>query len=397
MSKKYGVGLAGQASFMAESMMGDLGDGEDSLAPPMVKLGDASIAAPFTSKLPSIRSCVDIIRQGHCTLVSTVQQQQILMLHCLISAYSLSALSLEGSRSSEPQLIASGMLLSVASIAFSFARPLEKLSPTLPLASIFHPALMLSVLGQLAIHATCMLYSMQMAKSFMSDAELKAAIAFQRQQEKLEEAGTEQDESAAKHKPNLLNTIVFLVETAQQVAVMLVNYKGRPWMRGATENPALLYSLAACVAGIVVAAWEVLPYLNTTLGLVPLPTDAMRYTLLQILAITLLGSLLWDRLCVALFAPRIFAAQMRELASLSLGDFWGPNSPKYVLTAAVAGAWLYYTEGNIVLAGLAYFAYKKFIKDPREAAAAAAAAGGQPGQAQPAAGGRPKARYQAAD
>ena len=41
-----------------------------------------------------------------------------------------------------------------------------------------------------------------------------------------------------------------------QVSVMLVNYKGRPWMRGATENVALLYSLAACVAGVVVAAWE---------------------------------------------------------------------------------------------------------------------------------------------
>ena len=227
------------------------------MQPPMVKLGDASIAAPFTSKLPSIRSCVDIVRQGHCTLVSTVQQQQILMLHCLISAYSLSALSLEGSRSSEPQLIASGMLLSVASIAFSFARPLERLSPTLPLASIFHPALMLSVLGQLTIHAGTMFYALNMAKAWMSDSELQAAIAFQKAQEKLEEKGIEQDENATKHKPNLLNTIVFLVETAQQVAVMLINYKGRPWMKGATENPGLLYSLAGCVVGICVCAWEV--------------------------------------------------------------------------------------------------------------------------------------------
>ena len=182
----------------------------------MVKLGDASIAAPFTSKLPSIRSCVDIVRQGHCTLVSTVQQQQILMLHCLISAYSLSALSLEGSRSSETQMIASGLLLTVASFAFSFAKPLDRLSPLLPLQSIFHPALILSVFGQLAVHAACMLHALTMAKELMSESEISSVIAFQKKADRDAEAGVEGADSA--HKPNLLNTIVFLVETAQQVA-----------------------------------------------------------------------------------------------------------------------------------------------------------------------------------
>jgi len=60
--------VEGGAAMLA-AQLDDLETGEL----PMVKLGDASVAAPFTSKMPSIRSCVDIIRQGRCTLVTSIQ------------------------------------------------------------------------------------------------------------------------------------------------------------------------------------------------------------------------------------------------------------------------------------------------------------------------------------
>ena len=53
--------LTGSAGRMA-AMMDDL-ENMDDLQLPMVKIGDASVASPFTSKMPSIKGTVDIIRQ----------------------------------------------------------------------------------------------------------------------------------------------------------------------------------------------------------------------------------------------------------------------------------------------------------------------------------------------
>ena len=48
-----------------------------------------------------------------------------------------------------------------------------------------------------------------------------------------------------------------------------------------------------------------------------------------------------------------------EIAALSIGDFWGPNSAKYCAAAIAGAAWLYYTEGNMLLLGMVYMLYRR--------------------------------------
>ena len=218
-----------------ESMLEEAGGGKDVS---IIRPGDASIAAPFTSRQPSIKSAIDLIRQGRCTLLNALQQQQTMMLECIISAYVLSALSLEGSRSSERQLMASSWLIMTASVAFSYATPIDKVSPVRPLKSVFHPGIFVSMLGQACIHVFCMWYAVRMATDSMGEERLAEVKQFFKNVRDGETEGlVDEDEQDAMEAmmsmwakpfmPNLLNTVIFLVETSQIIAVMFVNYKGK--------------------------------------------------------------------------------------------------------------------------------------------------------------------------
>lgn len=145
---------AGLADKFTQSMLEQELDDE----PPTIKLGDASVAAPFTSKLSNVIAIPNIIRQGRCTLVATIQMYKILALNCLISAYSLSVLYLEGIKFGDGQVTISGMLMSVCFLSISRAKSVEGLSKERPQPNIFNFYIIGSILGQFAIHIVTLIY-----------------------------------------------------------------------------------------------------------------------------------------------------------------------------------------------------------------------------------------------
>ena len=361
--KKYGCSsnspIAAQAAWMASDL-----DASQFSDVPVVKLGDASVAAPFTSKLPSICSIIDIVQQGCCTLVGTIQNQQILALNCLIAAYSLAALYVDGIRFGEAQMIATGLLLSVASISFSYTRPVNKLSSVRPISTIFHPSVAISTLGQAAIHLACMVYAVKITRAAATgDETVPDTFEFSDLMKEAWEQAGGFDMGSKPFQPSLLNTVVFLVETAQQVSVMAVNYKGRPFMLAATENTAMLWSLAICCAVTFMCAFEVLPQVNGLLKLVTLPSDEFRFNLLCILGVSVFGSFVWDRLTTALFSPK--------LLFVGYIDAWNalPGRKDLLLGFAKLAYWIIVLQFSVMSGGIitlifGWMLYRKLFPAP---------------------------------
>ncbi|PLB33190.1 ion-transporting P-type ATPase SPF1 [Aspergillus candidus] len=269
---------AGFADKLTSSMMEqELDDSE----PPTIKLGDASVAAPFTSKLANVIAIPNIIRQGRCTLVATIQMYKILALNCLISAYSLSVIYLDGIKFGDGQVTISGMLMSVCFLSISRAKSVEGLSKERPQPNIFNVYIIGSVLGQFAIHIATLIYLSNYVYSIeprSSDIDLEGEF-----------------------EPSLLNSAIYLLQLIQQISTFSINYQGRPFRESIRENRAMYWGLIMASGVAFSCATEFVPEINEKLRLVPFSNE-FKITLTVLMALDYGGCWLIENALKTLFS-----------------------------------------------------------------------------------------------
>ncbi|KAL5979332.1 putative manganese-transporting ATPase pdr2 [Asimina triloba] len=278
-----------------KKLMEEMNEEGDGRATPMVKLGDASMASPFTAKHASVAPTTDIIRQGRSTLVTTLQMFKILGLNCLATAYVLSVMYLDGVKLGDVQATISGIFTAAFFLFISHARPLPTLSAARPHPNIFCAYVFLSLLGQFAVHLFFLISAVNEAEKYMPE---------------------ECIEPDSDFHPNLVNTVSYMVSLMIQVATFAVNYMGHPFNQSIRENKPFLFALAAAVGFFTVIASDLFRDLNGYLKLVPLP-EAMRAKILIWAFLMFVTCFAWERMLRWAFPGRIPAWQKQQKQAVS--------------------------------------------------------------------------------
>ncbi|GJP47781.1 hypothetical protein CLOM_g6950 [Closterium sp. NIES-68] len=256
-----------------QKLMKELEDGGDGRAP-VVKLGDASMASPFTAKHASVKPTRDILRQGRATLVTTLQMFKILGLNCLATAYVMSVMYLDGVKLGDTQATISGVFTAAFFLFLSQAKPLNTLSPERPHPNVFSAYVLISILGQFAIHLTFLMTAVSWAQTYMPEECIEPDSTF---------------------SPNLVNTVSYMANMMIQVATFAVNYIGHPFNQSIRENTQFFYALSAAAVFFTVVASDTVRELNDSLELVKLP-QPLGVSLLGMAALMFVGCYAWERL-----------------------------------------------------------------------------------------------------
>jgi cation-transporting ATPase 13A1 len=228
--------------------------GQNPLTEQQLELGDASMAAHFTSKVSTIKAVKHLIQQGRCTLVTTYQMYRILALNCLFSAYNLSVMYLDGIKFGDTQATVSAFAVSGIFFFVSRSKPMNKLSKFHPPTSVFEAHIIVSVFSQFLVQIAGLLGVNFVCKLYSDDV-LPVDQEF---------------------KPCLLNSCLYLYTSWIGFVNFLVNYQGEPFMKPIQDNQGLLKCLKIFMGLTLTTLMEITPF-GEMIEIVPFPGVQVRF------------------------------------------------------------------------------------------------------------------------
>ncbi len=94
-----------------------------------------------------------------------------------------------------------------------------------------------------------------------------------------------------KFAPNIINTVVYLLNLVMQTNSFVVNYRGHPFMSSLSENKLLFRGVMTCYAIAIICVFDVFPPISDFLELVVIPDD-LKYIVAATMAIDTLVALI---------------------------------------------------------------------------------------------------------
>eukprot|EP00045_Choanoeca_perplexa_P013062 m.145896 g.145896 ORF g.145896 m.145896 type:complete len:1212 (+) comp16226_c0_seq2:210-3845(+) len=238
---------------------------------------EASVAAPFTSSVPNISCVVTLIREGRAALVTSFSCFKFMALYSFIEFTTALILYWINSNLGDFQYLYIDLVL-ILSLALFMAD--SDASPTLhhqrPPGSLVSPTILVSIVGQIALHVCAQVTILEIVKvqswfvPLVPDPEVNNIRCFE-------------------------NTAVFLFSTYQYVAVAIAFTLGKPYRAPVLTNRRFVICVLVLLALNTVFVLTPTPFIRTTLELMQIPDDKFSVTLVVLAVGVGLASFIIER------------------------------------------------------------------------------------------------------
>ncbi|CRG93265.1 cation transporting ATPase, putative [Plasmodium gallinaceum] len=238
-----------------ESMMQSM---DDSL--PLIKLGEASIASPFTYKGNDIKCVKEIICCGRCALSKVIMMYKLMIINSLITAFSVSILTLDGVKLSDAQTTIISLLYTTLIVLISKSTPLKTISNYSPPTSLFNISVIASLIFQVFVHFSILVYGWKLSSSY-------------RQPDYVPDLKGE-------FTPNLVNTCIYYLIYCINLSIFSCNYEGLPFMTPIHKNKEIVYIFIVNFIFLFSLVMNIFPFLNYFFSLVSFPNIKLKFLFL---------------------------------------------------------------------------------------------------------------------